>query len=51
MSRAYNPDTEDTISSDDVFVYGVEGGEVFLINSFTNIRLYLPKMARQEPAL
>mgnify|MGYP006965690537 CR=1 FL=1 len=44
VSRAYNSDFKNAISADDVFVYGVENDDVFLINSFTNVR---PKLTRR----
>lgn len=39
VSQAYNSDTNNTISANDIFLYGVKNDEIFLINSFTNIRL------------
>ena len=39
VSQAYNPDTSDAIISNDIFLYGIENDKIFLINSFTNIRL------------
>ena len=44
VSRAYNADTKGTISSNDVFLYkGGSRGQIYLINTFTNIRLRLEK--------
>lgn len=39
VSRAYNNDSKNALSSNDVFVYRQETDGIYLVNAFTNVRL------------